>query len=80
MRRTPVADDFAVSDTQHLQLAIRVICWPDKPGVALITAGETVLYKNDGGEGVIDVSVRTRLPFHIHFENLAFSTSWRGPK
>lgn len=65
-----------ITDTQHIQLNVRVLTWPDRPGIAKIFVGEDLLFDGDEAN-VIDASVKVMVPFHLHFEAVRLGCAWR---
>ncbi len=72
-----MSEDVAVTDTQHLQLTVRVLAHADQPGIAKILVGDQVLFDGDAAN-VIDASVKVLIPFHLHFEALRLGCAWRA--
>lgn len=63
-----------------LQVGIRVVTYPDRPGISKIFAGEMLLFDGDGAEGPItDVTIHRVIPFHTHFTESTFTLAWRRP-
>ncbi len=63
--------------TEHMQLEVRVLAWPDKPGIAKIFVGDDLLFDGDDAN-VIDAAVKVMIPFHIHIEALRLGCAWRA--
>lgn len=63
-----------------IQVDIRVIGYPDRPGIARIYSGDSLLFDAES-EPVTDVTVRAQVPFHTHnethFENASFAIAYR---
>jgi hypothetical protein len=66
-----------ITNTQNIQLNVRVLAWPDRPGIAKIFVGEDVLFDGDEAN-VIDVSIKVMVPFHLHFEAPRLGCAWRA--
>jgi hypothetical protein len=58
------------------QVDLRVITYPDRPGIARIYSGDSLLF-DAADETVTDATVRVAVPFHSHFENASFAVAYR---
>lgn len=68
--------DDQVGGSGILQLALRIECHTDRPGIARVWSGEKLLFE-DGGEIVTHLGLRTQIGFHSHFEPATFALIWR---
>lgn len=70
-------DKDVITKTQQIQLNVRVLTWPDRPGIAKIVVGDDVLF--DGDEALVtDATVKVMVPFHLHFEAPRLGCAWRA--
>lgn len=61
-----------------IQHDIRVIGFPDRPGIARIFAGDMLLWSGD--EAVVtDITVKTMVPFHTHFLTANYAVVHKEP-
>lgn len=60
----------------QIELRLRVIGYPDRPGIAKIMHGDMVLF--DAEEQIVtDVTTNILIPFHTHFEDSRFAVAFR---
>lgn len=71
--------DSGVGGAGAVQHDIRVIGFPDRPGIARIYAGDMLLWNGDGVV-VLDITVKTMIPFHTHFETANYAVVHREPQ
>ena len=69
--------DTIKSGADEISLTFRVIAFPDKPGIAKVYLGDSVVFEANG-QRVTDLTLRAAMPFHIHFvaPELSMSLAW----
>lgn len=60
-----------------IQLALRIVGYPDRPGIARIYSGDMLLFDGDNAPPVLDIGIRLMVPFHTHFETANFALAWK---
>lgn len=61
-----------------ISVEMKVVGYPDRPGIARIYLGETMIFDGSNVRAT-EATVKVKLPFHIHFvaPDLSLTLAWR---
>lgn len=71
-------DDTIKRGDDEVNVEVKVVGWPDRPGIAAAYVGRTMVF--DGSNiRASELTVKVKLPFHIHFvePEMGLSFAWR---
>jgi hypothetical protein len=60
-----------------IQLALRIECFDDRPGIYRVWHGEKLLFEEQAGQPVTHLGLRMQIGFHSHIEPATFALIWR---
>ena len=73
-----MSDDIIKSGADDLTAAVTILGYTDRPGIAQVYVGNTLLFDGQG-KPVQELEVRLKMPFHIHFVQPVMTAVWKDP-